>query len=130
MTYAADDDAWPICIDQMWGMATDEEVERYLQRRLARLARREVHAQVIDARRAATMNADQRARLAEFTAAYREELGRWVAGVAFVEGSAVGRTLLRAVYGLQPPPYPTKVFAERTLALEWALARLREKQAP
>ena len=124
MTYAADDGAWPVCIDQMWGMATDEEVQRYHEQRISRLARREVHVQIIDARKAAAMSQAHRKRWAEFTAEHEAELGRWLVGVAFVGGSPIARAILKAVYGLRPPPYPTEVFDEREPAFQWALARL------
>ncbi|MCA9609977.1 MAG: hypothetical protein KC619_30480 [Myxococcales bacterium] len=127
MTYAADDDAWPVCIDQMWGVATDDEVERYHQQRLARLAKRAPHVQIIDARKAAAMNPEQRQRLADFNAAHGDALGRWLAGVAFVGGSEAAKKILREVYGLEAPPYPTAAFDDRAEALEWAFARLRDK---
>ncbi len=127
MTYAADDDAWPVCIDQMWGVANDDEVARYHAQRLARLAREEPHVQIIDARKAAAMSPALRQRLADFNEANADALARWLAGVAFVGGSDAAKEILRSVYGLKPPPYPTAVFDERPPALEWAFARLRDK---
>ena len=124
MPYIADDHAWPVCVDKMSGVATDEDVERYNAQRLARLRRGEVHVQVIDAANAARMNAEQRRRLAEFNREHREAQRRLVAGVAFIGGSPLVRALLRTVYRLQPPSYPHATFDAREAAIQWALARL------
>jgi len=125
--YIADDHAWPVCIDKMSGVATDEEVERYNAQRLARLQRGEVHVQVIDGSGGASMNAAQRQRLADFNAEHREAQRRLVAGVAFVGGSPLVRTVLRTIYALHPPAYPHATFDAREPAIAWALNQLAQR---
>lgn len=127
MPYTADDHAWPVCVDKMSGVATDEDVEAYNAQRLARLRRGEVHVQVIDGSRGASMNAAQRARLAEFNAEHREAQRRLVAGVAFIGGSPFVRTVLRTVYALHPPAYPHATFDAREPAIRWAVEQLAKR---
>ena len=128
MPYVADDLAWPVCVDKMSGVATDEDVERYNAQRLARLQRGEVHVQVIDGSRGASMNAAQRRMLAEFNAEHRETQARLVAGVAFVGGSPLVRTVLRTIYALHPPAYPHSTFDAREPAIEWAVSQLARRR--
>ncbi|MCA9608982.1 MAG: hypothetical protein KC619_25450 [Myxococcales bacterium] len=127
MTYVADDEAWPLCVDTMSGHATDAEVERYNARRAQRLAREGPHVQIVDARGAERMNADQRRRIADFNRDHRDAQAAWVAGVAFISDSTVIRGVLQAIYWLHPPPYPTAVFDELDAAMRWARARLAER---
>lgn len=131
MPYEPDDSGWPICVDLMSGVATDDDVERYNRRRLERLERRELHVQVIDARNADKMSSPHRRMCAEFNVRHRDSQTEHLAGVAFVTSSVAIKGILTAIYWITPPPYPYKVFGDLDAALAWAAARVGEaRDAP
>lgn len=129
MPYEADDSRWPLCFDLMHGEASDDDVAAYNRQRLARLEREDVHVQVINALEAQKMNAAQRKSIAEFNAEHREQQVAYLAGVAFTTSSLFIRGILTAIYWINPPAYPYKVFADLASAETWAEARLLEKQS-
>ncbi len=128
MPYSANDDQWPVCVDRMSGQGTDADIRAYNEQRETRLAREQLHVQVIDATRGATLNGDLRRTIADFNAKNSAAQQRWVAGLALIGDSAIVRGILHAIYWVEPPPYPYAIFAERGEALAWALARLQEKR--
>ena len=125
MTLSQDDSQWPIVVDTMIGMPTDEDIRGYNARRAERLARAERHAQVMDGRAGMRMSARHRQMIADFDEEHRDAQRRYVAGVALVVSSAFLRVLLNVIYCVTPSVFrrrPCRSIEEATL---WARGLLR-----
>jgi hypothetical protein len=125
MTLSQDDSQWPIVVDTMIGVPTDDEIREYNARRAERLARAERHAQVMDGRAGVRMSARHRRMIADFDQENREAQRRYVAGVGLVVSPAALRLLLNAIYRVTPSAFPRRPCRSIEEATLWARGLLR-----
>ena len=124
-----DESRFPLVVIRFNGVASDAEFEGYLDRQSARIARDQVNAIVIDARRAGATPAKQRRRQAQWMREHAATLARWSVGTAFVIDSAMVRGLLTAILWVQPMPTPHVIVTTMEQAESWARAKLAERGA-
>jgi hypothetical protein len=122
--YTHDESAWPVVVACPVGESTDGDVEEYVRRHDALVARGEAHVVVMDSRQGKLMRPEHRKRLAAWIASHAAELRKCRMGLAFVSNSALVRGMLTATYWLSPPPYPYRTFSSLDEAMAWARSLL------
>lgn len=114
-----DQSDWPVVRVAFDLELKPDEVQSYLQRCAEVLGRRERVGLLIDARRAAIPDAKTRARFAEFFAEQSPLTRRYVAGMAVVLTTAMGRGVVTALSWMQGPTFPVKSFEFEDAARRW-----------
>jgi hypothetical protein len=120
MPIAGNDSLWPVVLETTSGQLTDEDIQRYNERRAERLLRSEKHVQIMEAGQAMRMSSCHRKMIADFDAKHREEQRRYLAGIALVTTSVLLRAVLKAVYRLTPAVCPRRPCGSVEAATSWA----------
>jgi hypothetical protein len=105
------------------GELSDEEFDGYIARLEELITRRTPYVVVVEATRSKAMSGKQARKMADWTKLRAEELRTYCRGIAFVIPSLFVRGILRAIFTMQPPPYPSKVVETTEQALEWLRPR-------
>lgn len=111
---------WPIVRVRLPPVATDEEVQHYLDELAELRARREPYALVVIADESRGFSAKQRQMQADYIASGMDLSRRYLRGFAFVAASAMQRGMLTAIFWLRPPEWPHRVFRSVEEASVWA----------
>ena len=119
-----DESRFPLVIGSFGATTGPEELEAFLTRLIALLARGR-HAFVLDASQAGPLPALLRRRQAEWNAENTTTIIRRSAGVAIVVTSTLVHGTVTAIHWLQPPPYPFTIVAARADGEAWCLERLK-----
>ncbi|MCA9633418.1 MAG: hypothetical protein KC766_37470 [Myxococcales bacterium] len=114
-----DESEWPILRVIFDVSLTPEEVDEYLARCAEMLARRERMALLIDARKAEIPDAKTRARFVDFFETQRPRTRRYIAGMAVVLQTAMGRGVVTAITWIESPTFPVKSFEHASEARMW-----------
>ena len=115
-----DSSRWPIVRVRLPPVATDDEVQRYLDELGELRARREPYALVMIADESRGFNAKQRQMQADYIASGMDLSRKYLKAFAFVAESAMQRGMLTAVFWLRPPEWPHRVFRTVEEASVWA----------
>lgn len=120
-----DESRWPLVVIE-WpaGTITDADIEDFLRRSTAQLARGERFGSLHDGVRASGLDSKQRKRMSEHVNLSRALLRRWHVAAAIVADSAMVRGMITAINWVSPPPFPQKQFATRAEAESWLLGML------
>jgi hypothetical protein len=124
-----DERAWPLVVFRFRGRTTMEELERYLQRQEAMLARQQPMASLVLAEEAKLWETPVMRRQAEWIKARKDELRRLSLGAALVIPSPVIRGMLKAILWIQPMPQPHTVVATPEEGLRWLREQVRRANA-
>lgn len=114
-----DEADWPILRVTFDGSLTPSEVDAYLSHCAGLLGRREHMGLLIDARKADIPDAKTRARFVEFFDVQRPRTRRYIAGMAVVLNTAMGRGVLTALTWMESPAFPVKSFEHASEARLW-----------
>lgn len=118
-----DESRWPLVVVDWVGEVTFEEIDHHFDGMRALVERREPFVVVVDMKAVE----GQTARHRQHGGQRLRELGDLASGVviaaAHVVRSRLVRGALTAVYWIASPPFPTKVFTDRTDAEAWVLAQ-------
>ena len=120
MPYRHDESPWPLVIVSPIGESSDADLDEYVRRHDALMARAQPHVVVMDARQGRLVRPEHRKRLAAWNKANEPTLRRCRLGLAFVSDSTLERGVLTATSWLSPPPYPYRTFSSLEEASAWA----------
>lgn len=119
-----DESRWPIVVHSTIGVPSEAEVDAFMRRADAILARRTRHAVVFDNSQAGRVPAYMRQKTFEWLGRNRGELERWCVGSALVVRSAALRFLMATVMLVSSHGVEQEVFASLDPALSWCRERL------
>jgi hypothetical protein len=125
-----DDSRQPLVLVTFDGALTEPEFDDYLERMSRLLERRMKNVTVLDARKATSPTATQRAKQAAWLKTNRALLQEYSCGSVFVIESALVRGGLTAILWVAPMPVAHAVVATLEEGERWAFARLRAAGVP
>lgn len=120
-----DESRWPIVVHTTIGIPSEEDVDAFMRRADAILARRARHAVVFDNSQAGRVPAYMRQKTFEWLGKNRGELERYCVGSALVVRSAALRFLMATVMLVSSHGVEQEAFASLDPALAWCHERLR-----
>jgi hypothetical protein len=115
-----DDSRWPIARVKLPAVASDDEVRQYLDQLRVLRDRRERYALIIDANDSRGFSPKQRQMQASYIASGLPLSAQYLRAFAFVASSAMQRGMLTAIFWLNPPRWPYRIFAHIEQAEVWA----------
>jgi len=124
-----DEHLWPLVIFRFRFRPTMEELEAYLARQDAMLARREPMVSLVLAEEAKLWETPVLRRQAEWIKRNESELRRYSLGAALVMQSPIVRGMLKAILWIQPMPQPYHVCSTVEEALRWLRERVGQEHA-
>jgi hypothetical protein len=119
-----DESEWPLVVVIYPRIMRIDEEEKYYERLAGYLDRGERFAVLLDARPADVPNALERARIVAFWQKTAKLSARYLAGVALVVKTTLGRGVLSAVLWLYTPPFAIRTFSSLFEARKWLGERL------
>lgn len=119
-----DESRWPIVIHSTVGIPNDEDVDAFIRRADAILARRERHAVIFDNTRSGRATPYMRKRSMDWMHASAPLLGEYCVGCALVFRSAAFRFVMSTVMLVTPNPVPTEVCGTLEEAIAWTSRRI------
>jgi hypothetical protein len=119
-----DDSAWPIVIHSTIGVPSEEDVDAFLRRADALLARGELHAVVFDSSRSGRVTRYMRQRSLEWVQANKTELERHCVCKSLVIRSAALRFVMMTVMLVTGHGVREEVFESVAEAVSWSRAQL------
>ena len=125
-----DERAWPLVVFKFRGRTTMEELEGYLARQDAMLARQQTMVSLVLAEEAKLWDTPVMRRQADWIKAHKDELRRLSLGAALVIPSPVIRGMLKAIMWIQPMPQPHTIVATPEDGLRWLREQVRRANAP
>ena len=124
-----DDRLWPLVIFRFRFRPTMEELEAYLARQDAMLARRERMISLVLAEEAKLWETPVMRRQADWIKQNEELLRQYSLGAAMVLQSPIVRGMLKAILWIQPMPQPYAVCSTVEEALRWLRERVASANA-
>ena len=121
-----DDSLWPLAIIRLSGVMTNGQLEEFLARSSALLARGEPYVCITDLRSAGVPSIEQCRRLSEWIDANHAPLRERVLCTAVLVNSAPLRLSMSLIFHLKPQPMPHRAVPDMTSALQFALDKFRE----
>ena len=122
-------DGWPLVLVTLPAAQSDDEVLAYFDELRACRARREPYAIVVDAAASRGFSAKQRRMQAQYVSEGLELSGMYLKGLAFIAPSELIRGMLTAIFWLQRPASPHRVFTTKEEAVAWARERVEGRRA-
>ncbi|HEY8431225.1 MAG TPA: hypothetical protein VIL20_22755 [Sandaracinaceae bacterium] len=119
-----DESEWPIVVHSTIGIPSEQDVEDFVRRADAILARGERHAVVFDNTRGGSIPSYMRTRSVEWVERNKEALERLCVAKALVIRSAALRFLMTTLMLVTSHRIPEEVFSTREAAVEWARRQL------
>jgi hypothetical protein len=120
-----DESRWPIVIHTTVGVPSEADVDAFIARADALLARREVHAVIFDNSNAGRVPAYMRQRSMDWVGKNREALDQYCAGNALVIRSSALRFLMATLLLVTSHNFPQETFATLDPALTWCKRQLQ-----
>jgi len=115
-----DDSKWPYLVCLASGESSDADMDTYIQVLADKLARRERHVLIVDAREGQLLRGTHRKRVAHWNSENAEQLTRYRAGLVLVTPSIMLRGMVTAIYWLHPAPFPYKAVGTMEEGEKWA----------
>ncbi len=120
-----DESRWPIVVHTTVGVPTEADVDAFMARADAILARGQLHAVVFDNTAAGRVPSYMRERTVAWLSRNRPQLEQHCAATALVIKSAALRFVMTTVMLVTPHTVPQEVFGSLDPALDWCRDRIR-----
>lgn len=104
--------------------ATDENFQTYLEELSGIYAKEEPFIMVFDATQAVLPNIKYQRRQAQWMSEHHQSIETYCLGTAYVIPHDIIRTVLKAIFALQPQSAPYEVFATLEGGMAWARSRV------
>lgn len=115
-----DESRWPIVIHRTVGIPSDADVDAFIQRADAIMARGEPHVVVFESLKAGRATKHMRTKNLEWLRANQDDLASLCAGMALIIRSPTLRFVLSTVMLVWPNSLPHIVCGSESEALDWA----------
>ncbi len=119
-----DESRWPIVVHRTVGTPSDAQVDAFIQRADAIMARGVRHVVVFESLQAGRATKHMRKKNLEWLRANQEQVASLCGGMALVVRSPALRFVLSTVMLVWPQPLPHTVVGSMPEALDWAEKRL------
>ncbi len=120
-----DSSRWPLLQVTLPENQTDAELQAYLDELGEYRDRHEAYAVVVHLDASAGFSARQRRMQAEYIERGLQWSRKYLKGLAFVTQSSVRRGMLTAIFWIQKPESPYRIFSDADEALRWASAQIQ-----